>query len=307
MTETSDVAASPRPRSRQLLSILIALLVVISLAWAVNRNWSDVWATWEWLSPAYLAGSLGCLLVAIGATWLEWRAVLQAYGVEQPAAESAQVFFVSQLGKYAPGSVWPILIQARSARRHGARPVAVVIGNLIALVVSLVIGLAIAGLTLPFADPATLRRFWWTLVAVPLLVVALHPALVPWLINLWLRRRGGAPVVAPSGRTMLKASTWSAVSWMACGAHIYLLASGEQRGFAFYALCTGALSMALCAGILLIPAPAGAGVREAVLVATLSTVLTFPAALAIAVASRVLFLMADLVLAGIAVMVRRLA
>jgi glycosyltransferase 2 family protein len=57
------------------------------------------------------------------------------------------------------------------------------------------------------------------------------------------------------------------------------------------------MGLAWAAGLIFIPAPAGAGVRDAVLVATFAPLIGTTAAFAVALASRVLLLVADVVLA----------
>jgi uncharacterized membrane protein YbhN (UPF0104 family) len=70
-------------------------------------------------------------------------------------------------------------------------------------------------------------------------------------------------------------------------------------------LCIGAIALAVPLGILFIPAPAGAGIRDVVLVLVLTVILTSGQALAVVVASRVLLILSDLVLAGLAAASRR--
>jgi glycosyltransferase 2 family protein len=60
------------------------------------------------------------------------------------------------------------------------------------------------------------------------------------------------------------------------------------------------MALAISAGVLFIPAPAGAGLREVILVLVLRSALTPGQALAVAVGSRVLLIVADLLLAGLA-------
>jgi hypothetical protein len=64
------------------------------------------------------------------------------------------------------------------------------------------------------------------------------------------------------------------------------------------------MALAWAVGLIFIPAPAGAGVREAVLVATFAPQIGTPEALAVALASRVLLLLADVALAGVGAAVR---
>ena len=64
------------------------------------------------------------------------------------------------------------------------------------------------------------------------------------------------------------------------------------------------MALAWAVGLIVIPAPAGAGVREAVLIATFAPQIGAPAALAVALASRVLLVLADVALAGLGALVR---
>jgi uncharacterized membrane protein YbhN (UPF0104 family) len=84
---------------------------------------------------------------------------------------------------------------------------------------------------------------------------------------------------------------------------LLLLPHGEGGGRELL-LATGAYALAWTAGLLFVVAPAGAGVRELALVAALAPVLASPAALAVAVLSRVLMTLGDLVWAGVAAAVR---
>jgi hypothetical protein len=60
------------------------------------------------------------------------------------------------------------------------------------------------------------------------------------------------------------------------------------------------MALAVCAGVLFIPAVAGVGIREIVLKLVLAAVLTSPQAFAVVVMSRVLLTAVDLLLAAAA-------
>jgi uncharacterized membrane protein YbhN (UPF0104 family) len=66
------------------------------------------------------------------------------------------------------------------------------------------------------------------------------------------------------------------------------------------------MALAVAGGVLFIPAPAGAGVRDVILGLVLRSQLTSAQALAVVIASRVILVVADLGLACCAVAVRRL-
>ena len=61
------------------------------------------------VSPPALAAALVVVVVGIFATFWCWRAILVDLGGELPLAAGIRVFFLGQLGKYLPGSVWPAL------------------------------------------------------------------------------------------------------------------------------------------------------------------------------------------------------
>jgi glycosyltransferase 2 family protein len=70
------------------------------------------------------------------------------------------------------------------------------------------------------------------------------------------------------------------------------------------ALCVGGMALAISAGVLFVPAPAGAGVRDVILTLVLSASLSSAQALAVVVASRVMQVGADVLLAGLSAVVR---
>jgi hypothetical protein len=65
-------------------------------------------------------------------------------------------------------------------------------------------------------------------------------------------------------------------------------------------LCVGAFALASVAGLLVVPLPAGAGVREAVLVVALSPVLPAGQSLLLALVSRAILTAGDLTVAAVA-------
>jgi len=76
---------------------------------------------------------------------------------------------------------------------------------------------------------------------------------------------------------------------------------------AAFLLCAGLYGLAWTAGFLAIVVPAGAGIREAVLVIGLAPYLPAGGALVVALLSRVVATIVDVSLAGIGVLMNRLA
>jgi uncharacterized membrane protein YbhN (UPF0104 family) len=85
------------------------------------------------------------------------------------------------------------------------------------------------------------------------------------------------------------------------GLHLWLLANAlGAPGLSGVTRCIGGFALAMAAGVVFVFAPSGAGVREALIVAALSPVMTPGQALGIAVVSRALFILADVGSAGAA-------
>ena len=293
---------------RQRLGLALTGVIIVAIIVLVVRNRESFVETMRRVGPGGVALSLLGGVVGIGATGLLWRTVLSGLGIEIRRSDALRVFFVSQLGKYLPGSVWPIVMQLEAARHRGASRKAVLAGNLITLAINVATGLLVASATLPFAYPQALQRYWWALAATPLLVVLALPRTLPYLLDRALSMVHRPPLgVSLNSATMVRAAGWAVLSWVGLGVHIATLAAA-LNGFSTMVLilCTGGMSLAVCAGVLFIPAPAGAGLREVVLGYVLVAVMTTSQALVVVVASRVILILVDVLLAGGATAVGRL-
>jgi hypothetical protein len=217
------------------------------------------------------------------------------------------VFFVSQLGKYLPGSVWPVLAQMEYGRRTEVGRKNMLAANALTVALSLSVGLMVAALTLPLASADAVHRYWWAFACLPFLIALLHPKAVPGAINMVFRRLGRETMSSElTWATMIRSSGWALLSWLAFGLHLYILVAGiGVHGWHVLAECIGGFALAACAGILVIPAPAGAGIRDAVLIASLAPSLGSGSALAVGLVSRVVLIAVDLLMAAGFGLVRR--
>ncbi len=57
------------------------------------------------------------LLVMQYATLRQWQALLAGLGSPLRTTTAGRIFFIGQLGKYIPGSVWPVLTQMELGAR----------------------------------------------------------------------------------------------------------------------------------------------------------------------------------------------
>jgi uncharacterized membrane protein YbhN (UPF0104 family) len=124
----------------------------------------------------------------------------------------------------------------------------------------------------------------------------LHPAVLNRLLALAGRvLKRGELEIAFTFRGVLTSAGWALLGSLAFGAHIFALAHGlGVTGLRGFVLSTCAYSLAAGVGVVIIFAPAGAGVREAVLTAVLSPLISVEAAVVVALASRAVFIVVDL-------------
>ena len=297
--EDKDTSRTSRAGGR--LSAVVLAMVLFAVAVVVSRNWAAFVHSIDKIGIGGVALSLAAAVVGLIGTYLQWRSVLIGLEVRFGLLEGARVFFVSQLGKYLPGSIWPIVMQMEAGRRRGAARSTMLAANLITVLLGMIVGLVLAGMLLPFSSPAALHRFWWALAALPLLLVLAHPKSFPFLLDRVLKVLHRAPMdVRMTGSATVTAMGWSALSWVAIGVHLAVLAAAiGTPSLGLLALCIGGMALAISAGLLVLPAPAGAGIREIVLGIVLVTVLTSGQVVAVVIASRVIFLLADLLMAGV--------
>ncbi len=255
-----DESAAVRPSRRAVVLQWGALACVLgAFALALRGSWAAVGSQLVLLSPGGIA--LGALLttVATAASFVSWRAILADLGSPVPWLPAARIFFVGQLGKYLPGSVWPVLVQMRLGHRLGVprRRMAV------AFVVTL--GLALAwGLLLGLAAVPTLlagghARYAWALAALPLLVVFLLPRPVNALLGLVLRAARRPALEHPlSARGLASASLSVLGFWVLAGLSMWvLLVDLGAPVWSTLLVAVGGFGLAFSAGPLLVVLPRG--------------------------------------------------
>ncbi len=249
------------------------------------------------------SATLSALLAAgaVASSYAVWAQVLRSLSADMPRRASVPVFFVSQLGKYLPGSVWPVLAQMEAGRAHRIPRRSMVAANLLTLLVLLAVGVAVACALLPLGSTQALHRFWWLFLALPVLLVLAHPRVLPAAVDRAFRLVRQPPLDTRLRlRPLVVALGWSLLSWVLFGAHIAVLSAGlGHTGFSVLVLSTGAMALAVTVGILFIPAPAGAGLREGVLLLALSPLLAAQEGLVVVLTSRVELVVVDLSLAGL--------
>jgi hypothetical protein len=288
-----------RSRTLAVVRLLVAVAVVLALVWGVARNWTEISQDLQRVS--FRAVLLSFLPAALG-TWLTmlgWRVVLADLGSPLHMAPAGGVFFVGQLGKYLPGSVWTVLVQADMASHLHVPRRRTGVAGLVAIGLSVLTGILVG---LP-AVPLLLRQSGgftgWVLLAVPLLAVLVWPALLNRMIALGLRLLHRPPLEhSLSARAILTTVVLYAVAWLLFGLHIAVLALAVGAGGSATVASLTGYALAGSLGMLTVVLPAGLGARDGILTLVLASAMPVSAATAVAIVSRFVVTVADVLAAA---------
>ena len=247
--------------------------VVVTLAfaaWAIASKWHTIGPELARIGLPMSLASLALTLTALVASMWTWRVLLAGLGSPLRFSVAARVMFVGQLGKYLPGSVWPVLVQTQMAAEYQVPRARTASASLINMLVSLLSAFLAALVTLPFTGGST--AYLWFIALTPVFLACLHPKVLNYLLGRMLKLAKRPPLEQPlTGRVIAESVAWSFLSWLLYGAGLWLLAIrvGIPLGTG-YPLAVGAFALGFALGFLFIPAPAGAGVRDAAIIAILS-------------------------------------
>jgi hypothetical protein len=177
--------------------------------------------------------------------------------------------------------------------------------SILTMLFSLLTGLLVAAVTLPFAQRN--EQYLWVFLVVPVIAVCLHPRVLNPLLNKLFKVIKRPSLERPlTGRVLAHALAWSFTAWLFNGLQIWILAEkfGAPVG-KIILLALGGYAFAWCAGFVVVIAPAGAAVRDPLIFAALAPVIGGGPALAVMLVSRAVNTISDLLVAGIAAASRR--
>jgi uncharacterized membrane protein YbhN (UPF0104 family) len=292
---------------RLLLTVALIAATFTYIGIALQRHWSTL-AQHEWhVRPGLLALSFG-----LASTWFllrarVWQLVLRLFGARLPYGRAFRIWALSELGRYVPGKVVYVLGRSYLASRAGVR--AAVGFASMAMELAFVLLAASVFFVLPVCTNPALRARYGPVAAILILgvAVAAHPRVLVGLLNAALRRMGKETVdVGVSYASMLRLLVWCLVTWAGMGLAFFVFAASFWPvGWEQAPAAVGAYALAWSLGLVAVVSPGGLGIREAILVALLGSVVSPGGAAVIAVASRVWITLAELLCAAAAALMGR--
>ncbi len=261
--------------------------------------------------PWRIVGSFLMLAVLFPVYGRLWQYILAKMGYVIGFSQSMRIWFLSQAGRYIPGKIWFALGRIYLCERAGVPrgTATVAMGLELALVLaSAIVAFAIAAL----ASPALARREYLVgLVLVPVVVAAVHPAVIRAVLRKFNRLPADFDLSYPD---ILKMLGLYVICWGIYGAGFHLIAtafwvSGSppefySSGARVLPEMIGVNSIAWAGGLLSVVTPAGLGVREGISGVLLSGLVERPYPSLIPLVARLWVTVAELGTIGILLLAR---
>jgi hypothetical protein len=276
--------------------LIITALFVIWTGFDLSRRWESrrISVDLGLLTLSLLPVLVGALLQGVA-----WLLLVERMGHKRvPRGTAFSLYFESQLARYTPGKVGLPLVRMEGAPSLGLSGRLVGLSVLLEMLSWTATGAAVGFLLLAVAGaPSEGVGGLAGSLSTPLLVASLTAALalvavdrrrIPEKLRATLGFEGHGPL-APARLPALQILYW--LTW---AVHGYFLARALGASTSGALTTMGFSPLANVLGFAALAAPAGVGVREAVLLAGLSPVLGGPGAVGAAVLSRVVSLVADI-------------
>ena len=295
---SGEVEARSMRERLTLLAKVTWLVAILGLTvWYLSANWTEIVRYAERLHFAQLVGATSAVILSRVLLAGISRLALEMNGSSITWRLSFWINAVSQLGKYIPGSVWHFVGRLALYKRHGLS-VAGGSGVLVVENAALLLSGASVGL-ISLVD--VLRRADHLPGGMGVVVAAVVAAAAAWWAMVrWLPRLVGRWFTS-FGHLRRAMLYWLCLGlWASFGVAFWLLLPVDNMTVETLLLATGTFALAWIVGNLAPFAPAGIGVREAVIVALLAPELGVTMAVGVAAASRVVWTIAELGVAPVA-------
>lgn len=288
-----------RSRASRLLAVARVVFLIAVAVFAVTglrRQWPEISVALGEVRPGQILSAGFLFLLGVVTTGLTWTMTLRAYRHRLELPDALRIFFVGQLGKYIPGSVWSFAAQAQMGVPRGVPVRTTIAAGLVFLVINLASATVVGGVAIVAGQLVPEAPEWAGVLATGAGLVCLsRPVLQRLAMTLaaeeWGTTRYAVLLTAISGSCL--------ATWTLYGAATAVLVPPHSRPSLL--MCSGAFALAYVTGVVVIIAPAGVGVRELVVTALLAPAVGLAPATVTALITRVLMTGADFAAAALAV------
>jgi uncharacterized membrane protein YbhN (UPF0104 family) len=292
-----------------LLKYGIVLLIFFILIQRLVISWDELDTAELSVRVLPLIAALGCFVLfytIVG--YLSTRIINDCGGSLRPLT-GIRLWTLSMLGKYLPGKVWLVVGKLYLAAEKGVHMRVTGIGLFYEILFMLAASVLVGGLCLPFIDTGIIPGMAALPIAaagfVLMLVLLTRPRLVNRVLRLFMRKnkekeKKDVPVIPPlcfRPRFILGYVARFAGAWLIWGLGFYLLTQSVlSLPIRTLPAIAGISVIAWFIGFVSLITPGGLGVREGVLTYFLKTFTEEPIAILIALLSRIVITVSEILL-----------
>jgi glycosyltransferase 2 family protein len=279
------------------LGRVTGIAVAVCLVWMLARDASRIGDAGTAVTPGVLLMSAVLSLLGHALNMGVWILLARAFSLGSDARISCRAWIRSRLGRYVPGKVPMLLIRHRaypdaSLARVTLATVTEQAASLAAAAALVLAGILAGGAEIPGVGPLAAAG------AVLLMLAVLHPAVIRTAANPVLRVLHRPPLEdLPPYRILLAASMAYTIPALVHGMSLFVLLKAMiDLAPGSYLTVTAAYFGASIAGLLVLVAPAGLGVREGLVVLFLGGLAPRPVLASATLLMRLVYSVTELVL-----------
>jgi hypothetical protein len=290
--------------ARRIQAALVGAIAGSMIAVVLKLREQIIDYPWDF-QPAYLVLSTTLVVIATLYWAIFWAWMLKRmYGSQASLVQTANIYIYGNTAKYLPGSVWNYFARGYLGTRIGIPASSVWIVSLYEILLALFTGAAVYLLSLgfPHQHQPAFSIEWVGLVTVGLFL-SLSPPAIQLAISLAgriLKRSSEGIRMRYSYLDYLTYTSFSFFTWVLVGAGFYLLVRSVIP-LPFYQLpeFAGLWGLAVVISLASIGIPQGIGIKEGVLVLAMAASMPVPAAVGIAVLSRIWTIACEVISTGL--------
>lgn len=259
---------------------LLKWMLFFGCAWWVGAAMQTALLPLEWEQlrwrPGWLLTGLGLMSGGVILQAAGFRRLLARWSDGLTWGRSLVLVLVPPIGKYLPGKAFSVIGQAWLARRFGVPLLTITTATLVMISLGVTsnigLGLLLWGSATPWFQRLSADQQLALTLAPALMPILLHPGFYRTLCNAILKRLGREPLQATlSGWELMRLLALQTLAALLYGGGLIVASWGMMpMDHSLLFVATGAFCLANTAGFLAFFAPAGIGVREGLLLATLA-------------------------------------
>lgn len=276
-----DADGASRKRLFRIAKWVTILVVLVAMGWQVSKLIDD-WSTngakvfERGLELRWVALALGTFWVGQFCFAIYWRRLLKSSGIDSPLIASVRAYLVGTLGKYIPGKA--LVVVVRTGMLPDAKGKRFLVGGV--TVYETLTSMSAAGIIGFIALVLTRHDLVMNMLGAACIALILNAVVHPRpfsqlakVVAIPFRRKGDPLPVRDWYRCYWRSTPLVFMEWFGSGLSLWATAAAfhlDVYSIQAVVFLTGVAALATAAGFLVLPVPAGIGVREFIIISLLT-------------------------------------